>query len=236
MMQQAHAGYADFYRLRVACGGTLWILLAFIISGFVGQFMFLELSLVEAAIGLLYCACPAIGLIGLWRSPVIPGRGATYEHFVKAVRCGRFACLLLGGGCLVLGCGAPALLPAPWVFSLWLLVFGCLLLGWSFRFPSLPAGSWSSLVATKCRFSVKSLLVLTLVAAVYSAAVVWVSDPELPLAGRLVQPITALVVLGGACWFVISMLALVWIPVRGLWLVIAALRRRYTERSGSSSG
>jgi hypothetical protein len=119
----------------------------------------------------------------------------------------------------------------PWFMVLgpWLIGSGLLLVGWSFQFPRV-APVRESQEPKRFQFSLRTLLAVPLMVAVYMVAVVWMSDPNDGIAWRLAQPIVRVLLFGCAAGFVGMLITLVVVPIRLAWSI--ATRVLFRSRDG----
>ena len=114
----------------------------------------------------------------------------------------------------------------------WFIAVGLSLVVWSFHFPKVARTVQLAQEAKRWQFSMRTLLMITLIVALYLAAAMWLSEPEEHIAKRLLKPFAILGLLSTAVWFVVTFVV---IPIRWTWLTVAKLLRRHPEATDADS-
>jgi hypothetical protein len=219
----------DYDRLRRALAGSMVIFLGFIIAVFAIELRWSEAGIVDGLVFLLACSVPVVAIVAVLRGPFTPESDPGHERFVKGSRIGRRVCFWSGAVCTGLGTVSVWVrLPMPWF-----IVLGLLLVFWSFRFPRVALPEDHPLRPKPWQFSLRTLLAVPIIVALYMAAVVRMSDPGDALAWRLAQPIVAVLMFGCAVWFVGSLIAAVVLPIRLTWIIVRKVF--FAQRAGGSA-
>jgi hypothetical protein len=217
----------DYNRLRRAMIGIFVILLVFVVGASINDFASNVSPLSEGlACLIIYGPCPIIAIVVLLRVPFSPQNDPTHQRFTKVAFHGPRLCVLVG--LAAIGCGVagffvidPAFLS---VGFLWLLIaIGLSLVLWSFQFPKVALSEARNQEAKRWQFSLRALLAIPVIVALYLAVALWLAEPGEHVAWRYAKPFVILGLLSTAILFVVNFIVL---PLRWTWAIVAKLLGR----------
>ena len=198
----------DYDCLHRALRGTLVTVLLFMLSVIVLEFPWFDAQPAQFSFCLVYCFILMVGFIWAWRSDFRPRTDLTGEELARVSTHGPRLCLLIGIGVLTAAIGMTLCLDRVLsTHAVCMILLGLSLIFWAFQFPKVSPHPND---AKRWQFSLRALLIATLLCGIYMGLVVWLTSPDDHIVIRLLQPFLSLVLLGLACYLI----QVAWILIR----------------------
>lgn len=221
----------DYDRLRRAVVGVFAILLLFVVGWSVKEFAS-NVHLIGEGVACLVIYCPGliIAIVVLLRMPFSPQSDPTHERFTKLAFHGPRLCVLVG--IAAIGCGAAGFLVIDPAFLsvgfLWLLItIGTSLAICSFQFPKMAPSQARTREAKRWQFSLRTLLAIPVIVALYLAVALWLAKPGEYIVWRYAKPfVIPFVIFGLLSTITLFVVNFIVLPLRWTWAIAARLLGR----------